>query len=90
LIPDASVLWPDPRIEVGWLQDAPLIAVEIASRGNPARELEKKRLLDHPAGAAEVRFIDPDTHRMMVSRPDGTVIAIDPAAGYRCALIPWW
>jgi Uma2 family endonuclease len=87
LIPDVSALWPDQRIEDGWPQGAPMIAIEIVSRGNTAGELEKKRLLYLAGGAAEVWFIYPETHSMLVSRADGAAIAVDPAADYHCELI---
>src|SRR5881392_3572305 len=41
LIPDVSVSWPDQSIEDGWFQQAPMIAIEIASRGNTGQELEQ-------------------------------------------------
>ncbi len=87
LIPDVSVLWPDQPIEDGWLQGSPMIAIEIASRGNTGRELEKKRLLYLASGAAEVWIVYPETHSTLVSRQDGTTLAVDPAADYRCDLL---
>jgi Uma2 family endonuclease len=63
-----------------------MIAIEIASRGNTAEELEKKRLLYLEGGAAEVWLIYPQTRSMLVSRPDGN-IAIGPDANYECAAI---
>jgi len=88
LVPDVSVTWPDQRIEDGWLQGSPMIAIEIASRGNTAPDLEKKRLAYLANGAGEVWFIYPDTHTMHVHRRDGTSVAIEPTADYRCELIP--
>ena len=88
LTPDVSVSWPDQRIEDDWKQGSPMIAIEIASRGNTPDELEKKRLLYLENGVAEIWIIYPKAHSMMVSRADGTVISIGPAAGYRCELIP--
>ena len=86
LIPDVSISWPDQRIENDWRQGAPMIAIEIASRGNTAEELEKKRLLYLEGGAAEVWLIYPQTRSMLVSRTDGTV-AIGPDANYECQAI---
>ena len=87
LMPDVSVSWPDQRIENDWPQGAPMIAIEIASRGNTADELEKKRLLYLADGAAEVWFIYPKAHSMLVSRQDGTLIGVAPGADYHCPLI---
>ncbi len=88
LVPDVSVLWPDQPIEDDWPQGAPMLAVEIASRGNTASDLERKRLQYLAGGAGEVWIVYPETHSMLVSRQDGTVAAVDPAADYRCELIP--
>ena len=63
-----------------------MLAIEIASRGNTARELESKRLLYLQGGAAEIWFIYPDTHTMLVSRADGTSLTVGPSADYRCEL----
>ncbi|HTX34812.1 MAG TPA: Uma2 family endonuclease [Bryobacteraceae bacterium] len=88
LTPDVSVSWPDQPIEDDWPQGAPMLAIEIASRGNTAAELERKRLQYLAGGAGEVWIVYPETHSMLVSRQDGTVTAVDPAADYRCELIP--
>ena len=88
LIPDVSVLWPDQSIEDGWPQGAPMIAIEIASRGNTVVEFEKKRLLYLAGGAGEVWFLYPETHSMSVSRQDGTTLSIAPTADYHCELVP--
>jgi len=60
---------------------------EIASRGNTAAELERKRLAYLAGGAAEVWIVYPETRSMQVSRQDGTVTAVDPTADYRCERI---
>lgn len=88
LTPDVSVAWPDQRVENDWKQGAPMIAIEIVSRGNTGAELERKRLLYLADGAAEVWFIYPETHSMLVSRAEGAAIAVDPTADYHCELIP--
>jgi len=84
--PDVSVTWPDQRIEDDWYQGAPMIAIEVASRGNTPDQLEKKRLLYLEAGAAEVWLIYPKTRSMLVSRKDAT-FSIDPDANYHCERI---
>jgi Uma2 family endonuclease len=86
LQPDVSVTWPDQRIEDDWHQSAPMIAIEIASRGNTPDQLEKKRLLYLEAGAAEVWLIYPKTRSMLVSRQDGT-LSVRPDADYHCESI---
>ena len=86
LQPDVSVSWPELRIEDEWLQGAPLLAVEIASRGNTSEEIERKRVLYLEHGAAEVWIIYPKTHTMLVSRRDSSM-HIDATAEYRCDLV---
>ena len=86
LIPDVSVSWPDQPIDDDWFQRSPMIAIEIASRGNTGEELEQKTAAYLEAGAAEVWVIYPKTRGMVVSRKDCTLrIAFD--ADYRCDLI---
>src|SRR5215467_10244365 len=68
LAPDVSISWPNQRIEDDSQQGAPMIAIEIASRGNTPEQLERKRLLYLEYGAAEVWIIYPATHTMLVSR----------------------
>ena len=41
LIPDVSVTWAD-QLVCEWFQGAPVIAVEIVSRGNTAEEIDRK------------------------------------------------
>ncbi len=86
LAPDVSVSWPDQGIEDDSQQGAPMLAIEIASRGNTAEELERKRVLYLEHGAAEVWIIYPNTHTMLVSRRDGTIF-VEAAADYRCELL---
>ena len=86
LQPDVGVSWPEQVIENDYRQGAPMLAIEIASRGNTPEELERKRVLYLAHGAAEVWIIYPKTHTMLVSRQDGSQhIAAD--ADYRCDLI---
>src|SRR5690349_12905167 len=72
LKPDVSVSWPEQVIENDWKQGAPMLAIEIASRGNTPEELERKRVLYLAHGAAEVWIIYPKTRTMLVSRQDGS------------------
>jgi Uma2 family endonuclease len=82
LTPDVSVSWPNQRIE-GWFQDAPMLAVEIASRGNTPEEIDAKvaTYLDH--GAAEVWIVYPNTRSMMVFSGD-SALRVPGNADYRC------
>jgi Uma2 family endonuclease len=86
VIPDISVDWPEQLVVDDWKQGAPMLAIEIASRGNIAEELERKRTLYLQHGAAEVWIIYPETHTMLVSRRDGGMI-VEASADYRCDLI---
>src|ERR1051325_5661424 len=86
LQPDVSVSWPEQPIENDWLQGAPMLAIEIASRGNTPEELEFKRILYLSHGAAEVWILYPKTHTMLVSRQDGSQ-HIRADADYHCELI---
>jgi len=76
----------ESQIENDWKQGAPMLAIEIASRGNTPEELERKRVLYLAHGAAEVWIIYPKTRTMLVSRQDGSQL-IEAAADYRCVLI---
>jgi Uma2 family endonuclease len=68
LTPDISVRWPDQPIRNDYLQGAPLIAVEIVSRGNTADEIDRKTAVYLDQGAAEVWIVYPRTRCMMVHR----------------------
>ena len=86
LIPDVSVLHPNQPLENGYVQGAPLLAVEVASEANTARQLDRKvsRYLQH--GAHEVWIVYPETSSMMVFHASGAVERItgpwtSPASG---------
>ena len=82
LTPDVSVSWPDQRIE-GWFQDAPMVAVEIASRGNTPDEIDNKVAMYLEHGAAEVWVIYPSTRSMMVFW-GASALRVPSDADYRC------
>jgi Uma2 family endonuclease len=84
LQPDVSVNWPDQRVEDDWFQGAPMIAVEVASRGNTAEEIEGKVAAYLEEGAAEVWVIYPKTRSMTVSS-SARVMRVTGA--YRCDLL---
>jgi Uma2 family endonuclease len=86
LIPDVSVSWPDQGISRGWYQGSPMIAIEIASRGNTAWELESKTALYLEDGAAEVWVLYPKTQTIVVSRKQD-VLRVAPGGSYYCELL---
>ena len=55
--PDVAVTHPDQMMERGWYAGAPLIAIEVASRGNTPNELEFKKELYLAHGAREVWIV---------------------------------
>ena len=83
LIPDVSATWPDQPVS-GWLQGAPMIAIEIVSRGNTAAEIDRKVSAYLQEGAAEVWVVYPATRSMTVFRKDATLRVTDV---YRCERI---
>jgi Uma2 family endonuclease len=86
LIPDVSVSWPDQPIDDDWFQGSPMLAIEIASRGNTGQELEQKTAAYLEGSASEVWVIYPKTRSMVVSRKDCT-LRIASGADYHCDLI---
>ena len=84
--PDVSVSWPGQPVENDYKQNSPMLAVEIASRGNTPDELERKRILYLAHGAAEVWVIYPKTHTLLVARPESS-IHIAASKDYRCDLL---
>jgi Uma2 family endonuclease len=66
LTPDVSVSWPEQPIINEYKSGSPMIAVEIASRGNTPGELERKRIayLDH--GCGELWIVYPETRTLLV------------------------
>jgi Uma2 family endonuclease len=55
--PDIAVIHVDQEMERGWYSGAPLIAIEVASRGNTPDELEFKKELYLAHGAREVWIV---------------------------------
>jgi len=85
LIPDVSVTWPEQAGDE-WFEGSPMIAIEIASRGNTAMEIDEKVAAYLEDGAAEVWVIYPPTSVMMVFRRDST-LRIDGSTDYHCEFI---
>ncbi len=52
--PDVAAIHPGQARERGWFSGAPLVAIEVASRGNSPEELERKKDLYLDNGASEV------------------------------------
>jgi Uma2 family endonuclease len=86
LIPDVSLSWPDQGTERGWYKGSPMLAIEIASRGNTAWELESKTALYLEDGAAEVWVLYPKTQTIVVSRKHD-IQRIGPGGTYYCELL---
>jgi Uma2 family endonuclease len=63
-----------------------MLAIEIASRGNTAEELESETARYLEQGAAEVWVLYPKTRTIMVSRKDSVLRIIEDEA-YPCELI---
>ena len=83
LIPDVSVTWPNQPVS-RWLQGAPMVAIEIVSRGNSAEEIDRKAEAYLEEGAAEVWVVFPQRRKMNVLRKDTTLRI---TGEYRCELI---
>lgn len=85
IVPDVCVIWPDHPREEGYLVGSPMVAIEIASRGNTPDELQEKvtDYLQH--GVGEVLVIYPKTRTMIVYRPNET-LNIAGGEEYRCDL----
>jgi Uma2 family endonuclease len=86
VIPDVCVTWPDQPVFEGWFHGAPMIAIEVASRGNTPDELQEKVTDYLLNGAGEVWVIYPKSHTMLVHRPAST-LSIAAAAAYHCEMI---
>ncbi len=83
LQPEVSLTWPDQQ-HGEWCEGAPMIAIEIASRGNTDQEIDQKVEAYLADGAAEVWIVRPKTASMTVYRKDS---AIRITGVYECELI---
>ncbi|PWU04708.1 MAG: hypothetical protein C5B51_16265 [Terriglobia bacterium] len=68
LIPDVSVSWPDQPVVDGYIQRAPMIAVEVVSPTNRPSYIDKKTAVYLEEGAAEVWVVYPENSSMTVLR----------------------
>ena len=64
--PDVAVIHPDQGTSRGWFAGAPMIAVEVASRGNTPDELEWKKELYLANGAQEVWIVYDKTRSVVL------------------------
>lgn len=71
--PDLAVTHPDQGTERGWLVGAPLVAIEVASKGNTPDELEFKKNLYLANGAQEVWVVYDKTRSIVVHAGDEAV-----------------
>ncbi len=69
--PDIAVIHVDQEMERGWYSGAPLIAIEVASRGNTPEELEFKKELYLAHGAREVWIVYDKTRTVEWYGPGG-------------------
>ena len=83
LQPDVSVTWPD-QLAGEWLEGSPMIAIEIASRGNSDEEIDRKVEAYLAEGAAEVWIVRPKAASMTVFHKDS---ALRVTGVYQCELI---
>lgn len=85
LQPDVSVNWPDQHEANDYFQRAPMLAIEVISPGNKARDIDRKTTLYLKHGAAEVWIVYPDTRSILVHKKS----AVEKVTGiYQCDLIP--
>lgn len=83
--PDVCVIWPDQARSRGWFYRSPMLAIEVASRGNTPDELQQKLLEYLEFGAGEVCIIYPKTKTMVVHRV-GFTLTVEAQADYYCEL----
>jgi Uma2 family endonuclease len=72
----------------GYFEDAPALAIEVASESNTAAQLDLKMELLFAHGAEEVWVVYPQTRRVRAHFPDGHSETL--AAGLQSALFPGW
>jgi Uma2 family endonuclease len=86
LIPDVSVMHPNQPINK-YAEGAPLIAIEIISESNAARQVDAKVLVYLAGGASEVWVLYPETRRVW-THFSGREAAEVSTGGIRSELIP--
>ncbi len=86
LVPDISVAWPDQPMQDGWYAGSPMLAIEIASRGNTGDELERKTKAYFDDGSSEVWVLHPRTRTIVISNSNGVRRILEGDA-YRCELL---
>jgi Uma2 family endonuclease len=71
--PDVAVIHRDQGRDRGWYDGAPLVAIEVASRGNTPEDLEWKKDLYLANGAQEVWIVYDKTRSVVVHADSGSV-----------------
>jgi Uma2 family endonuclease len=74
LQPDVAVIFPDQGMDRDWFAGAPMIAIEVASRGNTPDQIEWKKDQYLASGAHEVWILYDKTRTAVVHLADGTAI----------------
>jgi Uma2 family endonuclease len=86
--PDVSVIHQDQKRDDKYLLGAPLLAIEVLSPGNTARQIERKLTLYFETGAAEVWVVDDRSKTMTVYRKqDRQVTRSSTTEAYRSDLV---
>jgi Uma2 family endonuclease len=68
LVPDVSVSWPGQPVKDGWMQGAPMVAIEVVSPANRPEHIVKKTAAYLDEGAAEIWMVHPGTPSMVIFR----------------------
>jgi Uma2 family endonuclease len=89
LQPDISVSWPDQPRRQGYFDKAPMLAVEVASRGYTSDQMDRKIARYFSEGASEVWIIHEKTTSMTVCRADrtGEILSRRITGTYECQII---
>ena len=86
VVPDICVIYPDQPRANGWFQRSPMVAIEVASRGNTPDELQQKVSDYLETGAAEMIVIYPKSRTLVAYRP-GETLRVAADQDYPCALL---
>lgn len=86
VVPDMAVTWPDQARYQGWFERSPMVAIEVASRGNTPDELQQKVVDYLENGVAEVLVIYPQSRTVLVHRAKAAVL-VEAGDDYNCAVL---
>jgi Uma2 family endonuclease len=84
LVPDVSLTRPDHPVADGWMQGAPVIAIEVVSPTNRPAHIDKKTAVCLEEGATEVWVVHPENRSMSVFRKGSWERVTET---YTCALL---